>query len=614
MAAKPIRPWESDDGPEGEHSNISEHRSDERLIARARSGDDAAFAVLYERHVESARRFARYWADSPTDVDDIVSEAFTRVLSVIRSGGGPSRSFRMYVLTVVRRVAVNDVRQGKRAVSTPELEDYAAPVPFEDPVLKELEGSMVARAFAGLPERWRTVLWHTEVEGENPAQVAPHLGLSANGAAALAYRAREALRTAYVQEHLSADGVEGECRAYASKLASYHRGATGVRARRRIEEHLAACERCRLLLAELGEVSSRLRGLLGPVILGPASAALPRPTATPPGAGQAHTALRARDAFGRLTGGGPSTSHAVVVTSVVTGCAVLASGTFFLLRPTSPSAVPEAAAAPSTGESAAAGSPSPSGPPSASRPPSPSGSPPTPQPQPPTPSAPASAPPLAPPPASAAHGSPGISPPTATPPAPSSPRSLKSKPIASQARPQPPVAALPLSPAVVPQPLLHDADFEQPSAGPGFITYYAGQSIGGWKVVRNSVDLTSDHVWQSAAGHQSIDLNGSPPGHEDGAIEQPFDTVKGKRYKVTFDLAGNPTDGPTLKTLKVEVGGVTRHFSFDITGRTPSKMGWRPETVRFTAPGKRTKLRFTSTTDQNSLHGPAIDNVHVTTD
>ena len=45
------------------------------------------------------------------------------------------------------------------------------------------------------------VLWHTAVEGETPAQLAPRLGLSPGGVAALAFRARARLRQMYHQEH-----------------------------------------------------------------------------------------------------------------------------------------------------------------------------------------------------------------------------------------------------------------------------------------------------------------------------------------------------------------------------------------------------------------------------
>lgn len=62
-----------------------------------------------------------------------------------------------------------------------------------DPAVADLERTMIARAFASLPERWQAVLWHTETEGARPAEVASLLGLTANGVAALAYRAREGL-------------------------------------------------------------------------------------------------------------------------------------------------------------------------------------------------------------------------------------------------------------------------------------------------------------------------------------------------------------------------------------------------------------------------------------
>ena len=65
-------------------------RSDEQLVLATRAGDDAAYAVLWERHVASGRSAAR--AVSPNvDPDDIVSEAFTSILSAIpRTGSSPA--------------------------------------------------------------------------------------------------------------------------------------------------------------------------------------------------------------------------------------------------------------------------------------------------------------------------------------------------------------------------------------------------------------------------------------------------------------------------------------------------------------------------------------------
>ena len=53
----------------------------------------------------------------PPDVaDDIVAEAFARVLAAIRAGGGPDRAFRGYLLAAVRNVA-NDWIAGRRRVT-----------------------------------------------------------------------------------------------------------------------------------------------------------------------------------------------------------------------------------------------------------------------------------------------------------------------------------------------------------------------------------------------------------------------------------------------------------------------------------------------------------------
>ena len=133
--------------------------------------------------------------------------------------------------------------------------------------------SYAARAFARLPERWRAVLWHTEVEGESPAQVAPLLGLTPNGVAALAYRARERLRQMYLQEHIALTGNRRAATGPATHLAGYVRAALARRDRAKVDDHLAECAECRRLHRELTEENSGLRGVIAPLLLGAAAPA-----------------------------------------------------------------------------------------------------------------------------------------------------------------------------------------------------------------------------------------------------------------------------------------------------------------------------------------------------
>ncbi|UUI65635.1 sigma-70 family RNA polymerase sigma factor [Cellulomonas wangsupingiae] len=244
---------------------------DAGLLRATRAGDAASYGHLYERHAGAALVVARQYTDSAADAEDVVADAFANVHRAILGGGGPEAAFRAYLFTVVRRVAAVHRSAGRRVEPTDDvatLETASAPVETaEAPTLAGFERSVVARAFRSLPERWREVLWHSEVEGLTPAQIAPIVGLTANSTAALAYRAREGLRQAYLQQHLQ-DPLDDGCRAVAGKLGAHVRGGLGARDTRQVEEHLDGCGDCRTLVLELGDVNHGMRAVVAPLVLG----------------------------------------------------------------------------------------------------------------------------------------------------------------------------------------------------------------------------------------------------------------------------------------------------------------------------------------------------------
>jgi RNA polymerase sigma factor (sigma-70 family) len=246
--------------------------SDSELIAASRSGDRTAYAVLYQRHAASAHGLARSLLRGQSEADDAVAEAFARVLAQLRRGGGPSDAFRAYLLTTVRRVAYDRFRVEQRQVASGDLTEFDPGEPFVDPAVAGLERHIVARAYFSLPERWRAVLWHTAVEGARPAEIAELLGVTPNGAAALAYRAREGLRQAYLQAHLTGM-VRQECRPVAARLGAYVRAGLSKREAAEVEAHMAGCTECGAAYAELADVNGGIRSVIGPIILGPAAAA-----------------------------------------------------------------------------------------------------------------------------------------------------------------------------------------------------------------------------------------------------------------------------------------------------------------------------------------------------
>jgi RNA polymerase sigma factor (sigma-70 family) len=213
--------------------------SDAQLIEQARGGDEAAFTELYVRHQPAALRLARTYRRLG-DPDELVNGAFERVLGAIKRGAGPTESFRAYLFVTLRRFAAE--KAGKLD-GEESLDDVPEPITeaADSPALEQADRALITEAFESLPERWQAVLWHTAVEGQQPKELAGVLGVSANAAAAMSYRAREKLRQAYLQAHLMASPAPDH-EPYRSQLGAYVRGGLSARDTAAVEKHLEGCE------------------------------------------------------------------------------------------------------------------------------------------------------------------------------------------------------------------------------------------------------------------------------------------------------------------------------------------------------------------------------------
>lgn len=246
---------------------------DAELISAVRTGDVAAFGVLYERHLVAAKRAAACLANTPAEREDLVAEAFTRVLRMLRDGRGPDEEFRPYLLVTLRNTAINATTRGAPVSLYADVPETSPADAADGPVINRWDATVAADAFASLPERWRVVLWHTEVENESPATVGPMLGMRPNSVAALAYRAREGLRQAYLRMHVPEE-PRRDCRSTVHKLAGYVRHSLPLPLSRKIGKHLTGCAECRRRVSALRTVNDELRVMLGPVVLGTSLAAV----------------------------------------------------------------------------------------------------------------------------------------------------------------------------------------------------------------------------------------------------------------------------------------------------------------------------------------------------
>lgn len=139
--------------------------------------------------------------------------------------------------------------------------------------MARLDRSMIAEAFRALPPRWQEVLWYTDVESMKPRHIAEHLGIKPSAVTALARRAREGLRQAWIALHLDAATLDPGCHAVLLNLPAYVRGGLGARATAEVAAHLLTCADCRAIAAEAASLSSKLALVLLPLSVGAAIAA-----------------------------------------------------------------------------------------------------------------------------------------------------------------------------------------------------------------------------------------------------------------------------------------------------------------------------------------------------
>jgi RNA polymerase sigma factor (sigma-70 family) len=233
--------------------------TDAELIALVRAGTTVAFEVLYVRHVEAARTRARQlsWR-CQVDADDLVSEGFRHVLEILLTGRGPTHSFRAYLLTTITRVAFARTRKDARHVLAydPHAHQVTAHLADQEPdhsaaVENLLDRTLALRAYRSLPSAAQQVLWYTEICGMRPGKVAPLLRISPNAVSARAHRAREELRTAYLEAHVADSRIAPACAPYVHDLAAWVRNSLRPRRRHRMQAHLSGCRHCRDLAADL---------------------------------------------------------------------------------------------------------------------------------------------------------------------------------------------------------------------------------------------------------------------------------------------------------------------------------------------------------------------------
>jgi RNA polymerase sigma factor (sigma-70 family) len=268
--------------------------SDERLVARARAGDEHAFEHLHARYRPALLAFCRHLTGQREDAEDAVQYTFLVTYREIVETPRPLE-LRPWLFTVARNRCSSLLRRRRARPTARPLEAAQAPVdPPPDELERREELRDLVRDLQALPEQQREALLLAEIADLRHAEIARILGVSPAKVKALVFQARSSLTS-------TREARDADCEDIRSQLATLSGGALR---RRRLRRHLRQCGACSAFEHALTEQRKGIAALV------------------PVGAGLELTALGGAQA----TGGGGAVAGGLAGGLLAAGSGVAAKG------------------------------------------------------------------------------------------------------------------------------------------------------------------------------------------------------------------------------------------------------------------------------------------------
>jgi RNA polymerase sigma-70 factor (ECF subfamily) len=226
--------------------------SDLELIARYRSGDTAAFEVVFQRYHMQLRGVCLRTLGDEATADDMVQETFYRVLrSVDRLDA--TANFAAWVHRIAANVCTDELRRRRlrrKREANGEETDVILKIPDTSAIgqpeaaleLQRLR-RLIWQVSRKLPERQRMVLAMRELESRPYTSIARVMGITESAVETLLHRARRRFREEFLLIEGPA-GEEGLCMLVSKLIHEVGLDRMQSTQRKMVEEHIVACSWC----------------------------------------------------------------------------------------------------------------------------------------------------------------------------------------------------------------------------------------------------------------------------------------------------------------------------------------------------------------------------------
>lgn len=150
------------------------------IIKRFASGEEAAFRVLYDRHVVSLRYFAAKYVDDDEVIEDIVQDAFVALWEK-REQIQEENALKAYLYRAVRNDCLNLIRHRKvqDAYTSEVMTEGEASESFLDKILESEIYTALLDVFEELPPACKEV-YRMSLDGMTHEEIAQKLNITIN--------------------------------------------------------------------------------------------------------------------------------------------------------------------------------------------------------------------------------------------------------------------------------------------------------------------------------------------------------------------------------------------------------------------------------------------------
>lgn len=166
---------------------------DARTLARARRGDERAFAALVRHYDPGLRGLAFRLLGDRTRMDDALQEAYVKAYRALPGFRGES-SPGTWLYRIAYNACLDELKRTRAVVDLESVRERAQPAP--DPAETLSTRETLAQAIGALPPEDRAAVLLVDAEGFDYGSAAEVLGIPAGTVASRLSRARRALRQA----------------------------------------------------------------------------------------------------------------------------------------------------------------------------------------------------------------------------------------------------------------------------------------------------------------------------------------------------------------------------------------------------------------------------------